>query len=40
MIENRVVQFACGILYSHSFKLLDNWGAIADSISYNHLIDF
>lgn len=36
MSENRVVQFACGILYSHSFKLLDNWGAIADSILYNN----
>lgn len=36
MLENRVVQFACGILYSHSFKLLDNWGAIADSILYNN----
>lgn len=36
MSKNTVKQFACGILYSHSFKLLDNWGAIADSILYDN----
>ena len=36
MSRNTVKQFACGILYSHSFKLLDNWGAMADSILYNN----
>ena len=36
MSKNTVKQFACGILYSHSFKLLDNWGSIADSILYNN----
>ena len=36
MVKNTVKQFACGILFSPSFKLLDNWGAIADSILYNN----
>ena len=36
MGNNTVRQFACGILYNHSFKILDNWGAIADCILYNN----
>ena len=36
MKENKVSQFACGILYNYSFKLLDYWGAIVDDLLYNN----
>ena len=36
MNKNKVKRIICGILYNHSFKLLDSWGSIADEILYEN----
>lgn len=36
MANSVVRKITCGILFNHSFKLLDNWGAIADCVLYNN----
>lgn len=35
MLDKSNIKFvACGIIFDHSFKLLDNWGEIADNLLY------
>ena len=36
MATAKVIKLTCGILFNHSFSILDHWGKIADSILYNN----
>lgn len=36
MPNNRVAQITCGVLFKHTFKILDIWGEIADYILYGN----
>lgn len=36
MNNNEVAVLTCGIMYGHSFSLLDKWGSIADDVLYHN----